>query len=126
MVLKILDGSSKAVLHEYCSAYGKGSARLVTDGRGRAFVLLDYSEGHGTHVTVDYLRVDEIVGDTLYERGRLVKSEPTGTFANLVFDLKVKTLPQGGISVTGRSRVDGELSADETAPPTQVVSLTIH
>ena len=109
----------------YCSAYGRGSARLVRDNQGRTFVLLTYSEGHGTRATVDYVGVEELVGNVLRQRGRLLKSEPIGIEADLVFDLSIEPLPKGGISISGASHVVGKLQQGEVAPERQTVSLTV-
>jgi len=126
MVMKVFRGSAEVITEEFCSAYGRSSARLITDNRGRNFVLLTYSEGHGTRATTYYLRVNELVGKTLYDCGRLTKSAPIGLHADLVVDFSVKTLAKGGIRIIGRSRVTGRLKRDETAPRNQVVSLTVN
>ena len=126
MRLKIIRGTKEVFVDEYCSAYGNGSARLITDTRGRNYVLLTYLEGHGSHASTTYLRVDELIGNALYDRGRLVKSEPIGIGADLVFDLSVRRLPQGGLRIIGTSRVDGPLDRGQSAPPRQLVSLTVN
>ena len=108
MALRIYRGRTKVLSEDYCSAYGKGSARLIRDKRGRTFVLLSYSEGHGTHATADYLRVYELINGALYERAALLQREPIGPFRDLLYAYSVKTLPAGGLRIAGVSRTVGQ------------------
>jgi hypothetical protein len=124
-VLQILRNGAVLLSQNYCSSYGKGRARLVTDQRGRRFVLLEYFEGHGTHASTGYLRVYELHGNHLKDRGRLVKSEAIGIEADLVFDISVKTPPKGGITISARPRVDGKLRPGEAAPSARALSLSV-
>lgn len=125
-VLQILRNGVVLLRQGYCSAYGQGGARLITDQGGRRFVLLEYFEGHGTRASTGYLRVYELHGKQLKDRGRLVKSEPIGMEADLVFDMSVKTLPKGGIIISARPRIERNLRPGEAAPSTRAVSLTVN
>ena len=57
MRLSIADDGLEILKMDYCSAYGKGAARLVRDAVGKNYVLLTHSEGHGTGIGIDYLDV---------------------------------------------------------------------
>ena len=126
MRLRVLSGTDEVVVQDYCSAYGRGDARLLTDNRSRSYVLLTYGEGHGTRATTDYLQVYELIDGELHDRGRLVKTEPIGIHANLTYDFSVNTIASGGLVVVGRSRIDGPLGKHEAKPPQHITRLLVY
>jgi hypothetical protein len=84
--LSITDNGGEILQKRYCSAYGKSKATIVTDARARNYVLLEFSEGHGTNAWIDYLTIYELT-DGLTERRRVVLSEGAGPTSRWLYDL---------------------------------------
>lgn len=122
--LRIMSGSEKS-LDYFCSAYGIAGVRLLTDKRGRHFVLLHHAEGRGTRVTFHYLTAYEFAGGELSERARLLVTEPIGLWADLTYRCSVRILSPGGFRVICRSEIDGIVEPDDTAPPVGQTVLTV-
>ena len=116
MTLIVLNQNREILRRDYCSAYGLGGARLVTDARGKHFVLLEYSDGHGTHATTGYLQIYEVEEQSLQERTQLMIREGIGTIADSVYDYRVGTPTSGGIIISGSWLVDGPLSEHSRVP----------
>ena len=112
MTLVILRQGREILSEDYCSAYTRGEARVVTDATGRSYVLLEYSEGHGTGATSDFLKIFEVEDDSLTERAQLmIRSNAS------LYDYSVGTPPEGGMIVSGRWIVDGPHPENWRAPP---------
>jgi hypothetical protein len=58
--LSITDNGREILQKRYCSAYGGSEARIVSDARTHYYVLLKYSEGHGTNAWTDFLTIYEL------------------------------------------------------------------
>jgi hypothetical protein len=104
MRLVVFEGNREILYHDYCSAYGLGEARLVTDALGKHFVLLEHGEGRGNRSTSMYLTIFELDLDTrgfLNERARLLVSEPVGLYVDSTYRYDVATPARGGIRLTG-------------------------
>ena len=78
----------------------------MTDAQGRHYVLLEYSEGHGTNAGTDYLTIYELT-DKLAERKRLTLSEGIGPTSRWVYDYIVTTPKTGGVSLMMTLQVGG-------------------
>jgi hypothetical protein len=113
MTLTIREADRILFTHDYCSAYGFGVAQMVTDSRGKHFVLLKHGEGHGNRVTNMYLTVYEF-DRSLDERARLLIEEPAGIGADSTYNYRVDTPRGGGIVISGSWILDSDmLSARE-------------
>jgi hypothetical protein len=110
--LRILQGDLEIYSHDFCSAYGHGEARLITDVRGRHYVLLEHFEGHGTRATSVYLTIYGFENG-LDQRGRFLIDEPIGFEANATFDYEAEPAPAGGITVSGRWVIQGNRRSDD-------------
>jgi hypothetical protein len=106
MSLRILQRDREIYSRDFCSAYGLGEARLITDVRGRHYVLLEHLEGHGTHATSAYLTIYGFENG-LDQRGRFLIDEPIGFEANATFDYEAEAASAGGIRVSGRWVIQG-------------------
>ena len=113
--LSVFDGSRRVLRHVYCSAYGGGSARIVTDTRGKHYILLKHSQDRGTHATSGYLTIYTLA-DGLDVRARLLISDPVGMDARSVYAYRVNTPQGGGMIVSGTWTLDRELRDGERAP----------
>jgi hypothetical protein len=111
--LVVLQGRREVETQDYCSAYNRGGASLVTDTAGGHYVLLVYGEGHGTHVVSDWLKVFRLTEGRLVERASLLVRTPIGTVADHVYDYNMRTPPGGGLILSGTWIVDGEGYADD-------------
>jgi hypothetical protein len=124
MKLTIFDGTRSLYTQEYCSAYAHDHAQLITDERNRHYLLLERGEGHGTHATAYDLTVYEF-DSTLRERARLRVREPVGLYADAVYTYTARAAEGGGITISGRWSIDGELRPGERAPARRVVETRI-
>jgi hypothetical protein len=87
-----------------------GSARLVTDARGKHFVLLEHGEGRGSHATRMYLTVFELTAyedrGYLEERVRLLIEQPLGIHSDSIYEYRVVTPEIGGMALHGNWTMD--------------------
>lgn len=114
MVLTLDRGRRRVMSRNFCAALASGSARVVTDSRGRDYVLVEHAEGHGTHATSSYLSVYFFDG-RLHDRGCALINQPWGFYTNSVFRYRVVTPPRGGLRLTGRWILDGPPRHDDPA-----------
>jgi hypothetical protein len=115
MLLTVSDGNRRLVAHRYCSAYGKGRARLVRDLRGHPYVFLNHSITHGSHATSDLLSIYR-VGKALVKRARLPVSVPIGSVRDAEYSYEIRRPRRGGLELIGSVRVVGEASDLDVAP----------
>ena len=115
MSLAVFDGSRRIFTHDYCSAYGLGTSRLVTDTRGKHYILLEHYQGRGTRASSGYLTIYGFAGD-LDERARFLIRQPVDIDADLALEYGVHTPPGGGIIVSGPWTLFGELHIVAEAP----------
>ncbi|SRR5579883_482718 len=106
-VLTITDGNRVLLTKNYCSAYGKSEAQIISDALARNDVLVTHSEGHGTNASTDYLTVYRLT-DRLIKRTRITISEGVGISARWFYDYKVETPEHGGLKLVLTLRVDGK------------------
>lgn len=104
--LIVLDRRREITRYNYCSAYGRGGASVVTDASGGNYVLLEYAEGHGTHATTDWLMVFRLTDGFLMERANFIIREPIAVIADHVYDFRAETPPGGGLILNGAWIVD--------------------
>lgn len=109
----------------YCSAYQHGDVRTIRDERGRDYVLLRHAEGHGTRATRHFLTVYRFEADGLWERARLLLSEPIGREADWGRDEVVETPRGGGLRLLLRGGVEGTLEPGVDAPSPDRLLLAI-
>jgi len=115
MHLSVFVEGRRIASRSFCSAYGKGSARVVTDARGRAYVLLDYSVGHGSHIASDLLAIYR-VDKRLVRRGTLISRDPIGPDAEASYHYAIKMPRSGGLKFIGTLKVTGQRTALDSAP----------
>jgi hypothetical protein len=99
--LVVLRAGREVTTQDYCSAYNRGGASLVTDARGEPYVLLTYGTGHGDHATTDWLKIFRFADGDLMERANLRVKFPAGMGADHVFNYRTDTPPGGGLVVSG-------------------------
>ena len=73
----VVEGQREIFDHHYCSEYGIGGGRLVTDAQDRHFVLIMHASGRGTHMTSRYLTIYRFT-DRLDERAQVRIQAPFG------------------------------------------------
>jgi len=106
LTLSVIDQGKKILKKDYCSAYGKSKVQVITDTKAQNFVLLEYSEGHGTNATTDYLVVYALT-KTLAERARALISFGVGLTSRWFYDYVVETPSVGGLKLVMTLRVWG-------------------
>jgi hypothetical protein len=108
--LVVNDAGREVARLDFCSSYGHASADVVTDARGRSFVLLRYGEGRGTNAVQEYLAVFGLAKD-LVEYARTPISAGAGPVSRWHYKYQVTKPPQGGIRLTLTLHVEGNDSA---------------
>ena len=124
MRLSILNQNRVIYRYNYCSEYGLGRARMVTDTRGRHYVLLEHAEGRGTRATTTYLTIYRFTDD-LDERVRIPLEVPVGVQANSSYTYRLETPAGGGLILRGPWHLTGDLVPGEQASPSGRTALEI-
>ena len=126
MLLTVSDGDRRLVAHRYCSAYGRGRARLVTDARGHSYVFVDHSITHGSHATSDLLTVYRF-GKGLRQRVRLPALVPIGAFSDAKYSYEIRRPRRGGLELIGSVKVVGKAGKGDDVPdPPQRLSVDVR
>lgn len=115
MELRIFDADREIYKDTYCSKSHLGGARLVTDARGRHYVLIEQSPGGGEGAPVMFLEVNQLL-DHLFTRARLRLPQAAAGNADAVGDYRVETPPTGGIVLRGPASVEEEAAPGEPDP----------
>lgn len=124
--MSVFKGSRVVAVHRYCSAYGAGSARVVTDALGEEYVFLRHSIGHGTHASVDYVTIYRFNG-RLVKLGRLLIRYPLGSFADANYDYAIRKPPRGGLRFVSTVSISGKkLATDSAAPPATKLQIDVR
>ena len=55
--VEVREGATKIADLWFCSAYGRATAKVVTDAAGVSYLFLRLGEGHGTLARSEYLRI---------------------------------------------------------------------
>ncbi len=121
MRVEITDGGDLILGYNFCSAYGRAAARLATDSQRRTYLLLEHSEGHGTHATTKYLTVSRLEDHEISELVRLPINWAVGPSANFTYDYSVHADQSGGIQITLHGTVSGRNSDCCVPPETSMV-----
>lgn len=115
MLLTVSNGNLRLANHKYCSAYGRGSARLVRDATGQPYIFVYHSATHGSHATTDLLTVYRL-DRKLVRRARLPISVPIGSVRNAVYHYELRKPRSGGLELVGRVTVVGKASSLDIHP----------
>jgi hypothetical protein len=125
MVLTISDDHRRLMTKHYCSAYGRGSAYLVTDARGNSYVFWARAFQHGTHVTTDLLSIYRF-DRRMKKRAQLPARVPLSwsTYAN--YRYKIRKPQSGGLVLIGSLKLDGKAQpGDDWPDPAPRVSIDV-
>ncbi len=101
----------------YCSDYGALPGRIVTDRKGRLYLLLKYGDGHGTEVNVTQLAVYRI-DHGLTRRGSFQLSDWIGPETRARYRYTVKRPARGGLVLRFTRYFDGKHIAWKVPPRT--------
>ena len=99
LTVEVRDGSTLLSAYSFCSSYGKASADLAVDVRGRSYLLLNYSQGRGPNATSGYLSVFRVAFE-MVEYVRVPISSATGPTSRWEYQYTVTTPRQGGLQLT--------------------------
>jgi hypothetical protein len=91
---------------DFCSSYGAASADVVTDGRGKNFLLLRHGEGRGTNAVQEYLTIFTIAKD-LVAYVRTPVSAGAGPQSRWHYRYRVITSARGGLRLTLTLHIEG-------------------
>ena len=94
MKIEVRDGAKVLGQLDFCSSYGKADAKIVTDSRERAYLALEYGDGHGPNAVTTYLSVYD-VGSDLIELIRIPTSWPVGPTQRFYYSYEFKAEPAG-------------------------------
>jgi hypothetical protein len=123
LVLSITDRGRRVLVKHYCSAYGLGNARMVTDAIGHHYVFLEHSEGHGTSATTGYLKIYRFT-NRLIEKDNFTISEFVGPDSVWTCHYVIHTPHGGGLQIILTRTLDGPPDPDIPMPPeTQIITI---
>lgn len=115
LTLVLADGNKQLGQENFCSSYGRARAAVVTDKRGRRYVMLEYNEGRGPNATVEYLRILRVAND-IYELARVPLAWATGPTQRFSYRYQVRSADDAGIKI----ELDGAASGgDECCVPAE-------
>lgn len=120
MVLTIRDGKRELTSLDYCSAYGFGSATVVTDARGEHWLLREFGEGHGTNARSDYLAIYHLE-ELEVEYARVPISGAASSGSRWVYAYVIEKPRQGGLEIILRLRVDAQDGGEVLYKPVQAM-----
>jgi hypothetical protein len=107
MTLSVTDEDKELTTYSFCSSYGKATAKIVTDIRGRSYVFLEYAEGHGTNATEDYLAVYGLAED-FNEYFRTPISAGVWPDTRWWYDYEIERPNDGGLRIEFTLDFEGE------------------
>jgi hypothetical protein len=123
LILSITDHGRVILKKHYCSAYGAGEVRMVTDAIGNHYVFLEYSEGHGTSATTGYLKIYRFT-NRLIEKDHFTISEFVGPDSVWTCHYIIHTPHGGGLQLILTRTLDGPPDPDIPMPPeTQIITI---
>jgi hypothetical protein len=123
LILSVTDQGREIAEKKYCSAYAHGAARVVTDALGHPYVLLEYSEGHGTNAFTGYLVIYRLA-DQLIERERVRLSIGAGPASRWSYEYTAETPTGGGLRLLLQLSTSGVPEPYLSPPPaTQTVAV---
>jgi hypothetical protein len=101
MSLFVTDGGKELAQRDFCSSYGRATAKVAADRRGRNYVLLEYSEGRGTNASTTFLAVYRLAPELL-EVMRIPISWATGPTQRFVYQYDIEADQSGGLRIALR------------------------
>lgn len=99
VVLTITDNGKRLATKTYCTSFGESKAKLVTDARGKLYLLLEYRTGRTSEGTDDYLEVDRL-DQQLKQVFQMQTVGITGPNAAFWYTHAVQTPKTGGLILT--------------------------
>ena len=106
--LTVRDHGKQVAGRVFCSSYGRAKARVIIDRSGWEFILLEYSTGHGTNDTTEYLELDRLDVPQLVEILRVPLSWGVGPVERFTYGYAVALPASGGVRIVLRGRVSGQ------------------
>jgi hypothetical protein len=104
MLLTVTDEGKSPIVLRVCASYGAGKAEVVTDKRGRNYVLFNYGVGRGTNNAVNYyLRVYRLDGNNLLNVMDIPLTWPTSPINRFTYDYSVGTGAPVGLEIKLRA-----------------------
>jgi hypothetical protein len=124
MTLTIREGRRVVAERDICPAYNQAKARVVSDAKGVNYLLLETSEGHGTHVMQTYLEVYRLPELWTYA-ARTPIYGPSGILREWRYSYVVTKPRGGGLRLVLRRRMAGAVRpGDAPAPePRRVITI---
>jgi hypothetical protein len=113
--LVIRDGKRQLASYVFCSSYGKSDARVVSDKRGRFYVVLTYGEGRGTNARTEYISVLPI-REPIVPIATIPIEGPAGFTSRWRYDYRTETPSGGGLKFVLSLRAIGDRAAVEGTP----------
>jgi hypothetical protein len=105
MVLTVSDEGKPPIVLRVCASYGGGKAEIVTDKKGRNYVLFKYGVGRGTGNAMDtYLRVYRLDGNNLFRIMEIPLTWKTNQVDQFAYDYEVGTSAVLGLEIRLRER----------------------
>jgi hypothetical protein len=97
LTLTVSDHGKRIASKNFCSSYGKATARVVTEKFGEGVIVLNFSEGRGSNAWTDYLELDQL--PDLTEILRIPLSWATSGTGRFTYSYVIELPPSGNIRI---------------------------
>jgi hypothetical protein len=99
LTLTVSDHGKPVVSKNFCSSYGRASARVIVNKFGETIIVLKFSEGRGSNAWTDFLELDQLQQPRLLEVLRVPLSWATSGTGRFTYNYVVELTDSGGIRI---------------------------